>query len=171
MSAYPDDLNFYHRAVVRANPAVQPLELESAPARIVTANRKEVTPAALFEMLVRLSQDYPGIPVMITENGVAFEDPEPVAGVVEDPKRVEYFRTHLREVKRAMDAGVDVRGYYAWTLLDNFEWEKGYDIRFGLYHVDFETQRRTPKRSALWYRDVIAGNGAAAQLEADEAHR
>lgn len=164
-------LNFYHRAVVRSNPSVQPLELESAPAHIVTANRKEVTPAALFEMLVRLSQDYPGIPVMVTENGVAFEDPEPAAGVVEDPRRVEYFRTHLREVKRAIDAGVDVRGYYAWTLLDNFEWEKGYDIRFGIYWVDFETQQRVPKRSALWYRDFIARNGAAELLEADGARR
>ena len=82
--------------------------------------------------------------------------------MVDDPERVAYFEQHLAALERARAAGADVRRYYAWSLLDNFEWEHGYDMRFGLVHVDFATQRRVPKRSALWYRDRIAGaaNGA-----------
>jgi beta-glucosidase len=94
---------------------------------------------------------------VITENGASFEDP-PVDGnvVVEDPDRVAYLRDHIAAVELAVGEGVDVRGYYVWSLLDNFEWEHGYDSRFGIVAVDFASQRRTPKRSALWYRDLIA---------------
>jgi beta-glucosidase len=75
--------------------------------------------------------------------------------VIEDPHRVDYLRRHVDEVARAIRDGVDVRGYFAWSLLDNFEWENGYEKRFGLVYVDYETQERIPKRSALWYRDLI----------------
>jgi beta-glucosidase len=78
---------------------------------------------------------------------------------VQDPLRVAYFRDHLRAVRRAIADGADVRGYFAWSLLDNFEWSYGYDKRFGIVHVDFATQRRTPKASALFYRSVIESNG------------
>jgi beta-glucosidase len=96
------------------------------------------------------------MPLLITENGASFDDP-PVDGneVVEDPQRVEYLRDHVAAVERAIARGVDVRGYYVWSLLDNFEWEHGYSSRFGIVGVDFESQRRVPKRSALWYRDLI----------------
>ena len=77
-------------------------------------------------------------------------------GVIEDPERVAYLRQHIEALERAVADGVDVRGYFAWSLLDNFEWEHGYDKRFGLVYVDYESQRRRPKRSALWYRDRIA---------------
>jgi beta-glucosidase len=109
----------------------------------------------LVEMLARLARDYPGTPLIITENGAAFED-ELVDGQVHDAQRVDYLRAHLGAALSAIEAGVDLRGYLAWSLLDNYEWAHGYSKRFGLVHVDYATQRRTPKRSALFYRDVIA---------------
>jgi beta-glucosidase len=94
--------------------------------------------------------------IYITENGAAFDD-EPGAGdTIEDPARVAYLSDHIEAVRRSIADGVDVRRYYAWSLLDNFEWEQGYDKRFGIVGVDFDTQARTVKRSGLWYRDYIA---------------
>jgi beta-glucosidase len=114
----------------------------------------------LAALLIRLNRDYPGVPMMITENGAAFEDT--VNGDrVADPDRVAYLRGHLRAAATAVAAGVDLRGYLAWSLLDNFEWAYGYDKRFGLVHVDYDSQRRRLKDSALWYRGVIASNGLA----------
>ena len=116
-----------------------------------------VQPDALTDLLVRLKRDYGDLPLMITENGASFDDP-PLNGseVIEDPRRLEYVRDHVAAVERAVAAGVDVRGYYVWSLFDNFEWEHGYSSRFGIVSVDFESQKRTPKRSALWYRDLIS---------------
>jgi beta-glucosidase len=115
----------------------------------------------LFEQLTGLHREYPGLPLMITENGAAFDDVV-VDGQVADAPRIEYLRTHLDAASAAIAAGVDLRGYLAWSLLDNFEWTHGYGKRFGLVHVDYATQRRTPKHSALWYRDVIASGRPAA---------
>ena len=99
------------------------------------------------------------MPLYITENGFAFDDRDeaPPAGV-DDPVRVEYYRGHLTAAREAIAAGVDLRGYFAWSLLDNFEWGEGYSLRFGLVHVNFKTQRRTPKASFRFYRDVIRAN-------------
>jgi beta-glucosidase len=92
----------------------------------------------------------------VTENGAAFYDPPSAQGdQVEDPLRVAYLRNHLAAVDRALDAGVDVRGYFAWSLLDNFEWSHGYSKRFGLVHVDYASQRRTPKASARYFQQAI----------------
>ena len=113
----------------------------------------------LTDLLLRLHQDHPGLPLMITENGAAFDDRVDPDGRVRDDRRIGYLRDHLRAVERAIDAGVDVRGYFAWSLLDNFEWSYGYAKRFGVIHVDYETQRRTWKDSAHWYREVISANG------------
>jgi beta-glucosidase len=115
----------------------------------------EVEPEGLYELLVRLDRDY-RVPIVITENGAAFDDPPAVDGVVEDPRRVAYLEGHLDAVARAIADGVDVRGYFAWSLMDNFEWSRGYSKRFGIVRVDYETQRRTVKRSGEWYRDLIA---------------
>ena len=120
-----------------------------------TAMGWPVVPTALTELLVGLKRDYGELPLFITENGAAFEDRLNGADVVEDPRRVAYIESHLAAVEEAIAAGVDVRGYFVWSLLDNFEWEHGYSQRFGIVYVDFETQRRVPKRSALWYRDRI----------------
>jgi beta-glucosidase len=152
-------VNFYQPAVVRAA-EVEPLGVEVVPADgRQTAMGWRVDPDTFTALLLRLRRDYGRIPLVITENGASFDDP-PVdgTGVVEDPDRVAYIREHVAAVERAIDAGVDVRGYYVWSLFDNFEWEHGYASRFGIVHVDFGTQKRTPKRSALWYRDLIAGH-------------
>jgi beta-glucosidase len=103
-----------------------------------------------------MRRDYGAVPVYITENGASFDDPPPSAGLVEDPQRAAYLRGHLDALGRAVADGVDVRRYCVWSLLDNFEWEHGYDKRFGIVHVDYRTQQRVPKRSGLWYRDFIA---------------
>ncbi len=114
-----------------------------------------ITPDGLTELLVRLDTDYPDLPPLyITENGCAYDD-EVVDGRCADPRRIEYLDLHLRAVRSAIDAGVDVRGYFQWSLLDNFEWALGYDKRFGIVHVDFDTLERTPKDSARWYTDVV----------------
>jgi beta-glucosidase len=120
-----------------------------------------ITPEGFTDLLVRLHTDYPNMPPMyITENGCAYDDPV-IAGRCADPRRIEYLDLHLRAVKDAIDEGVDIRGYYQWSLLDNFEWAFGYEKRFGLVHVDFDTLERTPKDSAEWYREVINRNGLA----------
>ena len=99
------------------------------------------------------------IPLMITENGLSNPDWVGVDGQVHDPQRIDFTTRYLRAFRRVGEDGGDIRGYFHWSLLDNFEWAKGYTQRFGLVHVDFETQQRTLKDSACWYRDVIASNG------------
>ena len=120
-----------------------------------TAMDWEIVPESFTDLLVRLHRDYPGTPMVITENGAAFDDEPNADGFVNDDDRVGFLTEHLRAVARARAAGADVRGYFAWSLLDNFEWAYGYDKRFGIVRVDYDTQRRTPKRSALWYRDTV----------------
>lgn len=120
-----------------------------------------ITPEGFTELLVRLKDDYPNMPpIYITENGCAYDDPV-IDGACHDPRRIEYLDLHLRALRDAIDAGVDVRGYYQWSLMDNFEWSLGYDKRFGLVHIDFETLARTPRDSAHWFREVILRNGLA----------
>jgi beta-glucosidase len=99
------------------------------------------------------------VPLYITENGMANVDWVNLDGKVHDPQRTDYLRRYLREVRRAISDGVDIRGYFVWSLLDNFEWGEGFSKRFGLVHVDFATQQRTVKDSAHWYRELIRGNG------------
>ena len=107
------------------------------------------------------ADDYPNLPpIYITENGCAYDDAV-IDGRCADPRRIEYLDQHLRSLRDAMDQGIDVRGYYQWSLMDNFEWALGYDKRFGLVHVDFDTLERTPRDSARWFRDVINCNGLA----------
>jgi beta-glucosidase len=121
----------------------------------VTAMGWEIVPSGITELLVRLSRDYPGLPLVITENGAAFDDQADDGNFVADDNRTDYLAGHLRAVAEAMTRGADVRGYFAWSLMDNFEWSYGYDKRFGIVRVDYQTQERTPKQSALWYRDTI----------------
>jgi beta-glucosidase len=124
-----------------------------------TAMGWNIDPSGMTELLVRLGSDYPDLPLMITENGAAFDDQVDADGGVHDPQRISYLHDHIAAVRAAMDAGVDVRGYFAWSLLDNFEWSYGYDRRFGLIYVDYESQKRIWKDSAHWYRDLIARGG------------
>jgi beta-glucosidase len=132
-----------------------PVERTIPQGKPVTAMGWEIVPDSFTRLLVRLSQDYPGLPMVITENGAAFEDEPDSSGFVRDFDRVAYFQEHIGAVAKARQAGADVRGYFAWSLMDNFEWSYGYEKRFGIVRVDYETQERTPKQSALWYRDTI----------------
>lgn len=129
-----------------------------------------IEPAGLTRLLERLATDYPGVPLMITENGAAFPDHAAPLGSPERPAtagdsgvfdtdRIAYLDGHLRAAHEAIARGVDLRGYLVWSLLDNFEWAEGYRKRFGIVHVDYRTQRRTPKASARWYHQVISRNG------------
>ena len=125
-----------------------------------TAMGWDVNPDGLRLLLERLTAEYPNLPPLyITENGSSYDDPEPVDGTVADSQRLEYLLSHLAAVAQAIDAGVDVRGYFAWSLLDNFEWAWGYDKRFGIVHVDYDTQVRTIKDSGL----ALAAIAAAAR--------
>nr|WP_329956179.1 beta-glucosidase [Catenulispora pinistramenti] len=123
-----------------------------------TAMGWPIDASGLRDLLLRIHRDYGPIPLAITENGAAFHDYVGPDGEVRDPQRVEYLRSHLVAVHEAIEAGVDVRGYFCWSLLDNFEWAYGYSKRFGVVHVDFATQRRTVKASGNWYADVIEAN-------------
>ena len=167
MSAPIDFLgvNYYLPKRVRAAPGHAPLGLEQVSGGSpLTAMGWEVDADGLHEVLMRVRRDYGDVAIYITENGAAYDDGEVHNGTVEDPERTAYLRDHLAALSRAIADGVDVRRYYAWSLLDNFEWEHGYGKRFGIVRVDYETQRRIPKRSGLWYRDYIArarnGGGA-----------
>jgi beta-glucosidase len=121
-----------------------------------TAMDWPITPDRFTQLLVRLHREYPGLPIVITENGAAFDDEADAEGFVRDDGRTAYLAEHIAAVADARAQGADVRGYFAWSLMDNFEWAEGYAKRFGIVHVDYETQNRTPKQSALWYRDNIA---------------
>ena len=114
-------------------------------------------PGAFEELLVSLRDQFPGLPISITENGAAFDD-APIDDVIRDVARVDYLRRHVTAVHRAMEVGVDIRSYFVWSLLDNFEWTYGYSKRFGIVYVDYETQRRLPKQSARWYASLAAAN-------------
>jgi beta-glucosidase len=159
LKAPPDfiGVNYYSRSVVRDDPADWPVKAGrvSRETRPHTAMGWEVYPRGLTETLSRVKASYGSPPVYITENGAAFADPPPVGDRVHDQARVAYLRTHLLAVSRALRQGVDLRGYFAWSLLDNFEWSYGYSKRFGLVRVDFADQRRLVKDSGRFYRAVI----------------
>ncbi|MFI6107787.1 GH1 family beta-glucosidase [Streptomyces sp. NPDC051310] len=119
-----------------------------------TAMGWAVDPTGLYDLLMRLAGEHPGLPLLITENGAAYEDEPAPDGSVADPERIAYVHGHLEAVHRAITDGADVRGYFLWSLLDNFEWAYGYAKRFGAVRVDYATQTRTPKASAHWYAKV-----------------
>ena len=124
----------------------------------VTSMGWPIDPEGLHDLLLRLSADAPGLPLYVTENGCAAEDYVNPEGVVDDVERVSYLHRHLAAAARAIGEGVNLAGYFVWSLLDNFEWGWGYQKRFGLVFVDFGTQRRTPKSSARFYSDVARAN-------------
>ena len=121
----------------------------------------EVYPDGLHEILARVHADYRPPALLITENGAAFEDAvNPQDGRIEDVRRRDYLVAHLRSAAAAIRAGIPLRAYFVWSLMDNFEWSFGYSKRFGLYHVDYGTQRRTLKASGDWYRSLIETHSA-----------
>ncbi|MGK2858059.1 MAG: GH1 family beta-glucosidase [Thermoanaerobaculia bacterium] len=155
-------INYYSRGWTKNDPgvAVERASRVKNPAAAYTEMGWEVFPQGLTDILLRVAKEYTKVPLYVTENGAAFYDPPtaPDEGI-DDPLRVAYLRSHLRAVHEAIEQGAEVRGYFAWSLLDNFEWSEGYSKRFGIVHVDYATQRRTVKRSGRWYADVVRNNG------------
>lgn len=156
-------VNYYTRAVIRSTTVP---EEENAPRTVFTAPETEWTemgwevyPQGLYELLCRLYFEYRPPKLYVTENGASYSDGPDAGGRIHDERRQRYLRDHIAATHRAMAAGVPLEGYFVWSLLDNFEWERGYTQRFGIVWVDYATQQRMPKDSALWYRRVIAANG------------
>jgi beta-glucosidase len=161
-------VNYYFRHVVRAgngngagpSPWVGSRDVEFVARGLPTTEMGwEIDAQGLYDVLTRVARDYPPIPIHVTENGAAFPDEVGADGRVADPDRVAYLDGHFRAAHRAIADGVDLRGYFVWTLMDNFEWGFGYSKRFGLFHVDYDTLERTPKDSARWYAEVTRRNG------------
>jgi beta-glucosidase len=151
-------VNYYSRGVVKAGPAGTPVAVRMVPDDQLTAMGWEVYPQGLHEVLVRVKDDYAPARIHVTENGAAYADEPGPDGPFVDVRRVEYLRSHIAAAQRAIAEGVPLQGYFVWSLMDNFEWGQGLSKRFGLYHVDYATQIRTPRESAFWYRDAISGN-------------
>ncbi len=153
-------INYYERGLVRDSPKEGLLHLSNVrePERPRTADR-EIYPEGIRETLQRVHRDYPVSRLVITENGAAFpgEDSLGSDGEVADDGRVEFFEQHLRQLALARAEGIPVDSYFAWSLMDNFEWSEGYTLRYGIVHVDFESQKRTPKRSAHFLRQLARG--------------
>ncbi|MGO4549650.1 GH1 family beta-glucosidase [Lysobacter sp. 2RAF19] len=156
-------INYYTRSVTQATDSY-PLKAGAVrqPLGTYTETGWEVFPQGLTDLLVWAKDRYGNLPTYITENGAAFFDP-PVAeeGRVRDPLRMGYLKKHLTAIRDAIDQGCDIRGYMVWSLLDNLEWSLGFSKRFGIVHVNYGTQERTPKDSARWYSQAIATHGAS----------
>ncbi|MBR7800563.1 beta-glucosidase [Undibacterium sp. FT137W] len=152
-------VNYYFPETIASAPDCPPLHtrLEEVAGRERTGFGWEVAPDGMRELLQRIANDYPAIPIYLTENGASYEDVMDADGSVQDCARRDYFIRHLASLQRAREAGVDVRGYFAWSLIDNFEWAEGYMRRFGLVYVDFQTQQRTMKQSGHWFRTFLRG--------------
>lgn len=152
-------VNYYLRNVVLHDDNELPLRLRHIMPEDAqkTALGWEIFPEGLTALMLRLQQDYAPAAMYITENGSAFDDQVSADGTVNDPQRIAYFESHLAALEQAIEQGAAVKGYFAWSLMDNFEWSHGYDKRFGLIYVDYTTQKRILKQSALYYRDKIRG--------------
>ncbi len=157
--------NYYFRQLVSEDPNGDRPILVRDPNWSFTAMGWEVYPDGLRDLLTRLRDDYAPPGIYIFENGAAYDDLRGHDGDVVDPERQAYFDEHLAAVGHAIEDGVPVRGYFAWSLLDNFEWAEGYSKRFGLVYVDYPTLERVPKGSFYWYRDFIAAQRAGAEVK------
>jgi beta-glucosidase len=167
IAAHTDFLgvNYYNRHVARSDriPEAEnaPRTVFQAPASEWTDIGWEVHAPGIFEVLMRVHLEYRPAKILVTENGAAYSEGPDAKGHVADARRVKFLRDHLFHMHRAIDAGAPVSAYFAWSLMDNFEWEHGYTQRFGMTWVDYATQKRIPKESALFYRNVIAENAVS----------
>ncbi|MFH1284989.1 MAG: GH1 family beta-glucosidase [Candidatus Micrarchaeota archaeon] len=152
-------VNYYTREVLskkNANSLAVPIRVKNAK---YTEMGWEICPRAFYELLLKIKKDYRNIPIYITENGCAFNDKITKDGKIHDAERIDYLRLHIQKLREAVKAGVPVKGYFVWSLMDNFEWLFGYSKRFGLIRVDYKTQKRTWKDSAFFYQKIIKNNG------------
>jgi beta-glucosidase len=161
-------LNYYRRHHVRFRAGASSAPPDSVwpgspdvdvftPEGPVTDGGWAIQPEGLTELLMELHRDPDAPPLYVHENGAAFDDEVAADGSVDDPRRLSFLQGHVAAAQRALDAGVDLRGYFVWSLLDNFEWAEGYTRRFGIVHVDYPTQRRTVKASGRWYGELVRG--------------
>lgn len=165
-------VNYYTRNVIRHDPRVHLLGAALVPQRRRrTHTGWEVYPPGLTDTLRMVAGRYPPLPLYVTENGAAFRDPPAADGEVRDRPRVEYLREHLLALMPALAEGIDLRGYFVWSLLDNFEWSHGYSKRFGIVHVNYATQKRTLKSSARFYAEVIRTNGGNLSEKSEAASK
>ncbi len=158
-------LNLYSRIFAYHNPEIPLIEAmldfgHRRPGAEYTHFGWEIYPKSICESLMRFKDEWGDLEVYVTENGVAVDD-KLVDGQVNDRERIDFLAAYLEELRRAMDDGVKVRGYFQWSFMDNFEWAEGYGSRWGLVYTDFDSLERTPKASAYWYRDLIASGGYA----------
>jgi beta-glucosidase len=161
-------INLYHRTIASAAGAIEravhaqnwlfPVKMDGAHDGPMTDIGWEVWPKSLYDIVMRITRDYNRPVIEITENGCAYSDGPDASGVIRDARRISYHRDYLAALGQAIAEGADVRGYHAWSLMDNFEWADGFSQRFGLAYVDFKTQQRTIKDSGRWYGKVAAEN-------------
>ncbi|MBA7634168.1 Beta-glucosidase A [subsurface metagenome] len=148
-------VNYYSRALVKFFQDSK-LNYQSVKGNLKkTAMGWEIYPQGLYDIIVRLRKEYTQLPIYITENGAAFDDTLSEEKQIKDVERINYIKSHLIKIAELNQQGADIRGYYLWSLMDNFEWAYGYSKRFGIVYVDYKTQERILKDSALWYKDVI----------------
>jgi beta-glucosidase len=161
-------INLYYRTIASAPGAFEraahtqqwlfPVRMEGGQQGPKTDFEWEVWPKAMYDIVTRITRDYNRPVIEITESGCSYDDAPDASGVVHDARRIDYHRQYLAALSRSIAEGADVRGYHAWSLLDNFEWAEGYSQRFGLAYVDFNSQKRTIKNSGRWYAKVAAAN-------------
>lgn len=164
-------VNYYSRTVLQAGRDGRPVGVAAVPEKELDEMGWEVFPRGLYDILLRVHREYGPPALYITENGTALPDEPDEEGEVRDERRIDYMRRHLAEAHRAVESGVPLRGYFAWSLLDNFEWGHGYGKRFGLLRVDFATGERTAKESARWYRETIAANAVDIREQSSSSRR
>jgi beta-glucosidase len=154
-------VNYYHRRSIESAPAndLGWIVHDRLPGTPTTDMGWEIVPHCLTDLLLRLQADYGNIPVYITENGAVMDDEISPDGQVHDPKRVDFLRLHFEAAHKAIEGGANLKGYFVWSFMDNYEWAFGYTKRFGIVYVDYATQRRIPKDSARFLSQVIAKNG------------
>ena len=167
-------INLYYRTIAAAPGAIErlshtqewlfPVKMTDGQQGPKTDNGWEVWPRALYDIVTRVSRDFSRPQIEITESGCAYNDPPAVNGAINDTRRIAYHRQYLQALAQAMADGADVRGYHAWSLIDNFEWAEGFSQRFGLAYVDFKTQQRTIKASGRWFAKVAGANRVSPQL-------
>ena len=165
-------INLYYRTIASASSALErishaqqwlfPVKMMGGQQGRRTGNGWEIWPQALYDVITRISRDFNRPQIEITESGCAYNDGPDPSGVIRDTRRIEYHRQYLQALARAIADGADIRGYHAWSLMDNFEWAEGFSQRFGLAYVDFKTQHRTLKESGRWYAKVAAENRVSA---------
>ncbi|HET92253.1 MAG TPA: beta-glucosidase [Chloroflexi bacterium] len=159
-------INYYSRTVARHDPDYPLIQaVQTHPEGNEYSQMWEIYPEGIYELLTRVREEYDPARIYITENGIPVPDGLDFDGRVRDERRIRYLRNHLFHIHRAIEAGVPVEGYFVWSFSDNFEWAYGYDMRFGIVYVDYETQQRTVKDSGRWYAEVILRNGLADGLQ------